>query len=56
MRQISGSDAFFLYADKPGRHQQLSTVYLYDPSTAPGEFATASAPRGSSGNGSWRFP
>ena len=35
MRQISGSDAFFLYADKPGRHQHLSTVYLYDPSAAP---------------------
>ena len=37
MRQISGSDAFFLYADKPGRHQHLSTIYLYDPSSAPGE-------------------
>ena len=36
MRQISGSDAFFLYADKPGRHQHVSTIYLYDPSTAPG--------------------
>jgi hypothetical protein len=36
MRQISGSDAFFLYADKPGRHQHLSTIYLYDPSSAPG--------------------
>ena len=42
MRQLSGSDAFFLYSDKPGRHQHLSTIYLYDPSTAPGgslEFA-----------------
>ena len=37
MRQISGSDAFFLYADKPGRHQHLSTIYLYDPSSSPGE-------------------
>ena len=36
MRQLSGSDAFFLYADKPGRHQHISTIYLYDPSTAPG--------------------
>ncbi len=35
MRQLSGSDAFFLYADKPGRHQHVSTVYLYDPSSAP---------------------
>lgn len=37
MRQLSGSDAFFLYADKPGRHQHLSTIYLYDPSDAPGD-------------------
>jgi diacylglycerol O-acyltransferase len=37
MRQLSGSDAFFLYADKPGRHQHLSTIYLYDPSSAKGE-------------------
>ncbi len=36
MRQLSGSDAFFLYSDKPGRHQHVSTLYLYDPSTAPG--------------------
>lgn len=36
MRQLSGSDAFFLYSDKPGRHQHVSTIYLYDPSTAPG--------------------
>ncbi len=36
MRQLSGSDAFYLYSDKPGRHQHVSTVYLYDPSTAPG--------------------
>jgi WS/DGAT/MGAT family acyltransferase len=36
MRQLSGSDAFFLYSDKPGRHQHLSTIYLYDPSSAPG--------------------
>lgn len=35
MRQLSGSDAFFLYSDKPGRHQHVSTIYLYDPSTAP---------------------
>ncbi len=34
MRQLSGSDAFFLYSDKPGRHQHVSTIYLYDPSTA----------------------
>ena len=36
MRQLSGSDAFFLYSDKPGRHQHISTIYLYDPSSAPG--------------------
>jgi WS/DGAT/MGAT family acyltransferase len=36
MRQLHGSDAFFLYSDKPGRHQHISTIYLYDPSTAPG--------------------
>jgi WS/DGAT/MGAT family acyltransferase len=36
MRQLSGSDAFFLYADKQGQHQHISTIYLYDPSTAPG--------------------
>ncbi|MEJ2535150.1 MAG: wax ester/triacylglycerol synthase family O-acyltransferase [Gammaproteobacteria bacterium] len=36
MRQLSGSDAFFLYADKPGQHQHVSTVYLYDPGTAAG--------------------
>ena len=35
MRQLSGSDAFFLYSDKPGKHQHVSTIYLYDPSTAP---------------------
>jgi len=33
MRQLSGSDAFFLYSDRPGRHQHVSTVYVYDPST-----------------------
>ncbi|HSM29137.1 MAG TPA: wax ester/triacylglycerol synthase domain-containing protein [Woeseiaceae bacterium] len=37
MRQLSGSDAFFLFSDKPGRHQHLSTVYLYDPSSVPGD-------------------
>ena len=36
MRQLSGCDAFFLYSDKPGRHQHLSTIYLYDPSSVPG--------------------
>ena len=36
MRQLSGSDAFFLYSDKPGQHQHISTIYLYEPSTAPG--------------------
>ena len=35
MRQLNGSDAFFLYSDKPGRHQHISTIYLYDPATAP---------------------
>jgi len=34
MRQLSGSDAFFLYSDRPGRHQHVSTVYIYDPATA----------------------
>lgn len=37
MRQLSGSDAYFLYSDQPGRHQHVSTIYLYDPSTAPGQ-------------------
>jgi WS/DGAT/MGAT family acyltransferase len=36
MRQLSGSDAFFLYSDRPGRHQHVSTVYIYDPATAAG--------------------
>lgn len=36
MRQLSGSDAFFLFSDKPGQHQHISTIYIYDPSTAPG--------------------
>lgn len=35
MRQLSGSDAFFLYSDTPGKHQHVSTIYIYDPSTAP---------------------
>jgi WS/DGAT/MGAT family acyltransferase len=35
MRQLSGSDAFFLYSDKPGKHQHVSTIYIYDQSTAP---------------------
>lgn len=34
MRQLSGSDAFFLFSDKPGQHQHISTIYIYDPSTA----------------------
>jgi WS/DGAT/MGAT family acyltransferase len=34
MRQLSGSDAFFLYSDRPGRHQHVSTVYIYDPAPA----------------------
>ena len=36
MRQLSGSDAYFLYSDRPGKHQHISTVFIYDPSTAPG--------------------
>ncbi|MGI9232865.1 MAG: wax ester/triacylglycerol synthase family O-acyltransferase [Woeseiaceae bacterium] len=35
MRQLSGSDAYFLYSDKPGKHQHVSTIYLYDQATAP---------------------
>jgi len=35
MRQLSGSDAFFLYSDKPGKHQHVSTIYIYDQSSAP---------------------
>ena len=35
MRQLSGSDAYFLYSDKPGKHQHVSTIYIYDQSTAP---------------------
>ncbi len=34
MRQLSGSDAYFLYSDKPGKHQHVSTIYIYDQSTA----------------------
>lgn len=36
MRQLSGSDAYFLYSDKAGQHQHISTIYIYDQSTAPG--------------------
>lgn len=36
MQQLSGSDSFFLYADKPGRHQHISMVNIYDQSTAEG--------------------
>ena len=36
MRQLSGSDAFFLYSDQPGKHQHVSTIYIYDQATAPG--------------------
>lgn len=35
MRQLSGSDAYFLYSDKPGKHQHVSTIYIYDQATAP---------------------
>ena len=35
MRQLSGSDAYFLYSDRPGKHQHVSTIYLYDQSTVP---------------------
>ncbi len=35
MRQLSGSDAYFLYSDRPGKHQHVSTIYIYDQSTAP---------------------
>ncbi len=34
MRQINGGDAFFLYLDRQSRHQHISTLYIYDPSTA----------------------
>ena len=36
MRQLSGSDAFFLFSDKAGQHQHISTIYIYDQSTASG--------------------
>ncbi len=45
MRQLSGSDAFFLYSDRPGRHQHVSTLYIYDPATAPGGDVAFSAIR-----------
>jgi len=32
MRQTTGGDAFFLYTDKPSRHQHISMLYVYDPS------------------------
>ena len=31
---MSGSDAYFLYSDRPGKHQHVSTIYIYDQSTA----------------------
>ena len=34
MRQISGGDAFYLFTDKESRHQHISALYIYDPSTA----------------------
>lgn len=36
MRQISGGDAFFLFADKESKHQHLSVLYIYDQSTVKG--------------------
>ena len=36
MRQLSGADAFFLFSDKPGQHQHVSSLYIYDPSKVPG--------------------
>jgi len=45
MRQLSGSDAFFLYSDRPGRHQHVSTIYIYDPATAAGGEVSFSAIR-----------
>jgi len=36
MQQLSGGDSFFLYTDKPGKHQHISMVNIYDQSTADG--------------------
>ena len=33
MRQISGGDAFYLFADKQSKHQHISALYLYDTTT-----------------------
>lgn len=34
MQQMKGSDSLFLYGDKPGQHQHISMIYVYDQSTA----------------------
>jgi diacylglycerol O-acyltransferase len=36
MRQITGGDALFLYADKQSRHQHISVLYFYDQSQVKG--------------------
>lgn len=36
MRQLSGNDAFMLYAEGGGAANNLAGLQIYDPSTAPG--------------------
>ena len=36
MQQLSGGDSFFLYTDKPGKHQHIGMISIYDQSTAEG--------------------
>ena len=36
MRQLTGMDASFLYAETPRAHMAIGWISIYDPSTAPG--------------------
>ena len=36
MRQLNGQDSTFIFMEQPGTPLHLTSVYIYDPSTAPG--------------------
>lgn len=36
MRQLTGQDSTFIYMENPGTPLHLTSIYIYDPSTAPG--------------------
>lgn len=36
MRQLNGQDSTFVFMEKPGAPLHLTSIYVYDPSTAPG--------------------